>query len=71
MVMVIELLKERRSFSSSVVQADGALEASSRVDRTNENGRALITSEIARARALQRECNSGFRKLLQTKQRRT
>jgi hypothetical protein len=26
MVMVIELLKERRSFSFSVVQADGALE---------------------------------------------
>jgi hypothetical protein len=35
MVMVIELLKERRSFSSSVVQGVGALEASSRVDRNN------------------------------------
>jgi hypothetical protein len=66
MVMVIELLKERRSFSFSVVQADLMMGPSS-----NENGRALITSEIARAGALQRECNCGFRKLLQTKQRRT
>lgn len=63
MVMAIELLKERRSFSFSVVQAMGP--------SSNENGRALITSEIARAGALQRECNCGFRKLLQTKQRRT